>query len=196
MNFKILSLILISASLFHTGCETKVEQKPNVLMICIDDLNDWVGCMGGNPSAITPYIDRLAAQGTLFTNAHCQTALCGPSRASIMSGLRPSTTGIYGQIDDEDIRSASPLMKNIEFLPQYFGEHGYKTMGIGKIFHSHAPEGVFQVSGGRVKGFGPKPADGSHFKWDQKGTSTDWGAFPDVDEKCQTTNRLNGQKNV
>ena len=152
-------------------------------MICVDDLNDWVGCMGGNPSAITPNIDRLASQGTLFTNAHCQTALCGPSRASIMSGLRPSTTGIYGQINDKDLRSASPSMKEVKFLPQYFGEQGYKTMGVGKIFHGHAPEGVFQESGGRVKGFGPKPADGIRFHWDQKGTSTDWGAFPDVDEK-------------
>ncbi len=183
MKFKILSLLVISASLSQTGCEIKAEQKPNVLMICVDDLNDWIGVMGGNPSAITPNMDRLAAQGTLFTNAHCQTALCGPSRASIMSGLRPSTTGIYGQINDRDLRSASPIMKDIKFLPQYFGEQGYKTMGIGKIFHSHAPEGVFQESGGRVKGFGPKPADGTRFKWDQDGTSTDWGAFPDVDEK-------------
>lgn len=183
MNFKILSLIVIIASLSQVGCEIKSEQKPNVLMICIDDLNDWIGVMGGNPSAITPNIDRLAAQGTLFTNAHCQTALCGPSRASIMSGLRPSTTGIYGQINDGNLRSASPIMKDIKFLPQYFGEQGYKTMGIGKIFHSHAPEGVFHESGGRVKGFGPKPADGIRFKWDQEGTSTDWGVFPDVDEK-------------
>jgi len=169
--------------MLQMGCENKVEQKPNVLMICVDDLNDWIGVMGGNPSAITPNMDRLAAQGTLFTNAHCQTALCGPSRASIMSGLRPSTTGIYGQINDGNLRSASPIMKDIKFLPQYFGEQGYKAMGIGKIFHSHAPEGVFQESGGRVKGFGPKPADGTRFKWDQDGTSTDWGAFPDVDEK-------------
>ena len=130
------------------GCQPKVEQKPNVLMICIDDLNDWVGCMGGNPSAITPNIDRLAAQGILFTNAHCQTALCGPSRASIMSGLRPSTSGIYGQISDQDVRSASSALDGIKFLPEYFGENGYKTMGVGKIFHGHAPEGVFEVSGG------------------------------------------------
>jgi iduronate 2-sulfatase len=183
MKFKMLSFILISTSLLQLGCETQVERKPNVLMICIDDLNDWVGCMGGNPSAITPNIDRLAAQGTLFTNAHCQTALCGPSRASIMSGLRPSSTGIYGQINDRDLRSASSIMQDVKFLPQYFGEQGYKTMGIGKIFHTHAPEGVFQESGGRVKGFGPKPTDGTRFHWDQKGTSTDWAPFPDVDEK-------------
>ena len=175
--------------LYSFACQPKSEkysrdeQKPNVLMICIDDLNDWVSCMGGNSSSITPNIDRLATQGTLFTNAHCQTSLCGPSRASIMSGLRPSTTGMYGQIYDKDLRSASEVMANITFLPKYFGDHGYKTMGVGKIFHEHAPEGVFQQSGGRVKGFGPKPADGTRFHWDQKGTSTDWAAFPDKDEK-------------
>ena len=186
-NFYVCLITLIV--LYSFACQSKSEpysrgeQKPNVLMICIDDLNDWVGCMGGNPSALTPNIDKLASQGTLFTNAHCQTSLCGPSRASIMSGLRPSTTGIYGQISDDDLRDALVGMEEVTFLPEYFGVHGYKTMGVGKIFHGHAPEGVFQQSGGRVKGFGPKPADGKRYHWDRKGTSTDWAAFPDVDEK-------------
>lgn len=181
-----LVLLLVLSTLSCKKSRSKVLSKaehPNILMISIDDLNDWVGVMKGHPNAKTPNIDQLASRGTLFTNAHCQTALCGPSRASIMSGLRPSTTGIYGQIKDEDIRTSSPAMTGIQFLPEYFGKQGYKTMGVGKIFHTHAPEGVFQVSGGRVKGFGPKPADGSSFHWNKKGTSTDWGAFPDVDEK-------------
>ena len=75
-------------------------------MICVDDLNDWIGALGGHPNAITPNMDGLAASGVLFANAHCQAPVCGPSRASLMSGLRPSTTGIYGQIDDEKIRSS------------------------------------------------------------------------------------------
>ncbi|MEQ9288111.1 MAG: sulfatase [Cyclobacteriaceae bacterium] len=188
------NLYLFIAVMAFSGffsCQPPDRQKPNVLMICIDDLNDWVGCMDGNPSAITPNIDRLASQGTLFTNAHCQTALCGPSRASIMSGLRPSTTGIYGQINDQDLRTASDAMSGIKFLPEYFADNGYKTMGVGKIFHGHAPEGAFQVSGGREKGFGPKPADGKHFHWNQEGTSTDWGAFPDTDEKMPDYNTAN-----
>jgi len=177
-------LLLLLPFLFLACSQAQpVVERPNVLMIAIDDLNDWVGCMGGNPSAITPNIDRLAGQGVLFMNAHCQTALCGPSRASLLSGLRPSTTGIYGQIQDQDLRTASKVMNKVSFLPEYFADQGYKTMGVGKIFHSHAPEGVFQESGGRVKGFGPKPADGKRFHWDKKGTSTDWAAFPDVDEK-------------
>src|SRR5688500_20345298 len=65
--------------------------RPNVLFIAIDDLNDWVGCLGGHPQARTPNIDRLAKRGTLFTNAHCQAPLCNPSRTSLLTGLRPST---------------------------------------------------------------------------------------------------------
>ena len=70
--------------------------KPNILMIAIDDQNDWIGCLGGHPQVKTPNLDALAARGTLFTNAHCQAPLCNPSRSSLMTGLRPSTTGIYG----------------------------------------------------------------------------------------------------
>ena len=70
-------------------------ERPNVLFIAIDDQNDWIGCLKGHPQAATPNIDRLAARGTLFTNAHCQAPLCNPSRTSLLTGLRPTTTGIY-----------------------------------------------------------------------------------------------------
>lgn len=69
--------------------------KPNVLMICVDDLNDWIGCLGGNPDSVTPNFDRLARQGVLFTNAHCAAPLCNPSRAALMTGVHPATSGIY-----------------------------------------------------------------------------------------------------
>ena len=68
--------------------------KPNVLFIAIDDLNDWVSCLGGHPQARTPNIDHLAKRGTLFVNAHCQGPICGPSRASLLSGFYPHTTGV------------------------------------------------------------------------------------------------------
>jgi arylsulfatase A-like enzyme len=71
------------------------KAPPNVLLIAIDDLNDWIGCMGGHPQAQTPNMDRLAARGVLFDNAHCQSPVCNPSRASMMTSLYPSTTGIY-----------------------------------------------------------------------------------------------------
>jgi iduronate 2-sulfatase len=179
LKFKGFRLIVGMISIL-VSCQSseKKMNPPNVLMISIDDLNDWVGVLGAHPDAQTPNIDRLAKEGILFTNAHCQAPICGPSRASLLSGLRPSTTGVYGQISDEDLR-AVPSFENIDFLPEYFKKNGYKTLGVGKIFHGHAPKGVFQHSGGRIKGFGPKPT--KPFKWNQKGTSTDWGAFPQHD---------------
>ena len=167
-------LISLLSGLWLMACEQipKKEQPPNVLMISIDDLNDWVGILGVNPDVKTPNIDRLVKEGILFTNAHCQAPICGPSRASIMSGLRPSTSGIYGQIKDENLRTDSQIMESIRFLPQYFGDNGFKTIGVGKIFHNHAPKGVFEVSGGRINGFGPRPDQ--RMKWSQrKGTSTE-----------------------
>ena len=73
--------------------------RPNVLFLAVDDLNDWVGCLGGHPQAKTPNIDKLARKGILFQQAHCAAPLCSPSRTSIMTGLRPSTTGIYGNLN-------------------------------------------------------------------------------------------------
>ncbi|TXF90243.1 sulfatase-like hydrolase/transferase [Neolewinella aurantiaca] len=164
------------------------KEHPNVLFIAVDDLNTLSGVLGGYADAKTPNLDRLAARGVTFSNAHCQAPLCGPSRASIMTGLRPSTTGIYGMIPDEKIRSENPATKEILFLPEYFSTHGYRTMGIGKLFHTHAPKGVLDESGGREKGFGPLPPE--RFVWDGFGTSdrkrygrtsTDWGPFPAAD---------------
>ena len=71
------------------------QHRPNVLFISLDDMNDWIGCYGGHPDAKTPNIDRLAKRGVLFTNAHCVSPICGPSRASVLSGMRPETTGVY-----------------------------------------------------------------------------------------------------
>jgi len=184
----------LAVMIFFLSCNNTTKEKsdnitpPNVLFIAIDDLNDWLGCMNGHPNAITPNIDKLASQGILFTNAHCQAPLCGPSRASLMTGLRPSTTGIYGMISDEQIRDDNEVTKDIIYLPEYFKNNGYYTMGIGKLFHTHAPKGVFDESGGRYKGFGPLPQE--RFVWDGYGTSergiygrtsTDWGAFPEAD---------------
>lgn len=184
-------LILILGACANQGKQQPSDtppKPPNVLFIAVDDLNTWLGCLNGYSNTKTPNIDRLASQGVLFTNAHCQAPLCGPSRASIMTGLRPSTTGIYGMISDQKIRSENPTTRDIQFLPEYFKDNGYHTMGIGKLFHSHAPNDVFDESGGRVKGFGPLPEE--RFVWDGFGTSdkenygrtsTDWGAFPAQD---------------
>jgi arylsulfatase A-like enzyme len=168
--------------------DAKSQSHTNVLFISVDDLNTWLGCINGFSNTKTPNMDQLASEGILFTNAHCQAPLCGPSRASIMSGLKPSTTGIYGMIDDDKIRSINPATQDIVFLHEYFKNNGYHTMGIGKIFHQHAPKASFHESGGRVSGFGPNPE--KRFVWDGWGnadksryerTSTDWGAFPSSD---------------
>ncbi len=169
--------------------QNETPKKPNVLFIAVDDLNTWLGCLDKFSNTKTPNIDRLANSGVLFTNAHCQAPLCGPSRASVMTGLRPSTTGIYGMTEDNNVRwKGNDATKDITFLPEYFRENGYYTMGIGKLFHKHAPDNVFHESGGRYKGFGPYPKE--RFVWDGVGTSdrkrygktsTDWGAFPEAD---------------
>src|SRR5688572_9099062 len=75
--------------------EAASESKPNVLSIAIDDLNDWVGCLGTQPDVKTPNIDRLAARGMLFTKAYCAAPVCNPSRAALLTGKRPSTSGVY-----------------------------------------------------------------------------------------------------
>jgi arylsulfatase A-like enzyme len=188
-------LILILGLLMLYACGKKKdkivpekEAHPNVFFIAVDDLNNMLGSLKAYPNAKTPNIDRLASRGVLFSNAHCQAPLCGPSRASVMTGLRPSTTGIYGMIPDDKIRSENTATNDIIMLPEYFKNNGYHTMGIGKLFHSHAPEGMFDESGGRVQRFGPYPD--KRFVWDGFGTSdrknygrtnTDWGAFPEAD---------------
>ena len=108
------------------------SDRPNVLFIAVDDLNDWVGCLGGHPQAKTPNIDKLARKGVLFEQAHCAAPLCSPSRTSIMTGLRPSTTGIYGNLNwFRDM----PEYKDWVTLPQYFRQHGYVAWGGGKLYH-------------------------------------------------------------
>ncbi len=112
--------------------------KTNILFIAIDDQNDWIGHMGGHPLAKTPHMDKLAARGTTFLNAHCQAPLCNPSRASLLLGLRPTTTGIYGLAPAP---RALPELRGRVSLPQHFAAQGYRTAGTGKIFHGGTTAG-------------------------------------------------------
>src|SRR5262245_44728070 len=123
MAFPSLVLVAFLAGAGALGAAEKAT-RPNVLFLAVDDLNDWVGCLLGHPQVKTPHIDRLAKRGTLFTDAHCQAPLCNPSRASLLTGLRPSTTGIYAL--QPGLR-AVPSLKNQVTLPQYFARHGYRT---------------------------------------------------------------------
>ncbi|MGR5140422.1 sulfatase [Photobacterium sp. DNB23_23_1] len=153
----------------------------NILMFAVDDLNDWIGPLGGHPQTKTPNIDKLASKAAVFTNAHASAPLCGPSRASLMTGLAPSTTGIYGQIEDDDIKKANNVAEDSIFLSEYFRNHGYYTAGVGKLFHKKVATNSFEQYGGRANGFGPYPE--KRMKWHKNGTSTDWGAFPEHDEQ-------------
>ncbi|MES2658502.1 MAG: sulfatase-like hydrolase/transferase [Verrucomicrobiota bacterium] len=104
--------------------------KPNVLFIAIDDLRDWVGYLGGHPQARTPNIDRLAARGVAFTRSYCASPSCNPSRASLMSGMRPGTTGVYNNSDDWRQFIDPELTLNM-----HFRANGYEVLGSGKIYH-------------------------------------------------------------
>ncbi len=108
-------------------------RRPNVLMIVVDDMNDWVGCLGGHPDVKTPNIDRLAARGMLFSNAHCAAPVCNASRVATLTGRRPGSTGIYD--NSAKWHEAFPSLTSI---PQHFKANGYRVVGGGKVYH-HMP---------------------------------------------------------
>ena len=106
------------------------ENKPNILLIISDDLNNWIGPMGGNPQAQTPNLDKLAARGVTFRNAQCAAPLCNPSRTAFMSGMRPSTTGTY-----HNQQVWMPHIGRGLCLNDYIRKFGYTSLGAGKIYH-------------------------------------------------------------
>ena len=109
------------------------ETKLNVIFIIIDDLNDLPYQPDGKPLVPTPNIDRLAKRGVLFSNAHCASPKCAPSRAAIMTGLRSSTTGLY-----DNQHWWYPNFPSAVTLPVHFRNNGYRVAGSGKIFHHTA----------------------------------------------------------
>ncbi len=129
--------LALFALLAVTSSEARAA-KPNILFIAIDDQNDWIGHLGGHPMAKTPHLDQLAARGTTFLNAHCQAPLCNPSRTSLLLGLRPTTTGVYGLAP---WFRTLPEWKDRVTLPQHFAQHGYRTAATGKIYHQGTGSG-------------------------------------------------------
>jgi arylsulfatase A-like enzyme len=106
------------------------ERKPNVLFIAVDDLNDWIGCLGGHPLTKTPHLDRFAASGVLFRNANCAAPSCNPSRAAVFTGLPPHRSGLY-----QNMQKLRDVMPDQELLPRYFSRQGYWSAGSGKLLH-------------------------------------------------------------
>ena len=142
-----LAILLFALPAVQAGA----DQAPadHVLLITIDDLNDWIGCLSdeeapakdghltgrGHPQASTPNMDRLAKRGVLFTNAHCQAPICRPSRTSFMSGLRPTTSGVYANRPQYDTKGKLQPGKQVPWMTKRFEQAGYDVFVTGKILH-------------------------------------------------------------
>lgn len=154
------------------------ERHPNVLMICIDDLNDWTGFLGGHPQVKTPHMDALARRSRVFTNAHCAVPVCSASRVSILSGVAATTHGSY-EIGPkyQDL----PALRNVPTLHAFFKQNGYRTITGGKVLH-HGFSGRLasdiDQDLGRKKSPRPKKALNRPAHWSG---AWDWGAHPETD---------------
>jgi|GEM_PF-207215 len=162
-----------------------VAGPPNILFITIDDLNDVPGFMGSNPDALTPHMDALAHQGTVFRRAYCNYPLCGPSRASFMSGLMPTTLGFQNHMTNSELKTRTNEL-GATLLHEYFKQQGYKTMSCGKIYHAGQPPGVIDQTGGTAA-FGAREA----LNYSHPQTSTDWGVPASADEDDELSDYAN-----
>ena len=191
--------VAVSSSAVAAPKKRSAYGKPNVLFIIADDLRDYTGWLGGHPQSVTPNMDRLAKLGMRFTNAHCNYALCNPSRASLMTGMLPSSSGVFG--NEQDWRRSVQIAGK-PTLPEHFKEQGFLTAAAGKIFHANhgGPEGRLTGWHGGRRGFEQDAA------WDQRFPSAgvqipdlpvhtgqnfngldiwhwDWGGIPVEDDK-------------
>ena len=127
--------LIISAILVFLAFDLVAQQakKPNILFIAVDDLKPIMGCYG-NKLIKTPNIDRLAKMGTMFSNNYCQQSVCGPTRASLMTGMRPDYTKVWDL--KTQMRDINP---DIVTLPQYLISQGYNTVELEKFFIPAVP---------------------------------------------------------
>ena len=130
-NCKSFLLCLIGLTAFATVTRAE-EQRPDIVFIIVDDLNDWIGCLGGHPDAKSPNIDALAAGGMLFSQAYCNSPQCRPSRTSLNHGIYPFNTGTYFNARfRQESKISTPTMQ------QFFMENGYRVVSGGKVFHGN-----------------------------------------------------------
>lgn len=146
------SLVFVALAFASTPAAAEQSKKPNVLFVVFDDLNNRLGCYG-DPTAKSPNLDRLAARGTVFTRNFCQQPICGPSRASFMSGRRPDSLGIWSMT-----KYLYDLHPDVVTMPQWFMQHGYTAMSIGKVLGGYGKEADFKTlsvpdrrTGGKTK---------------------------------------------
>lgn len=175
------ALLAVQCSLSATAGDAKAEkasQSPNVLMICIDDLNDWTGFLGGHPDVLTPHMDALAKRGRNFTNAHCAVPVCSASRISVMSGIAATTHGSY---ELGPRYEALPALTDIPTVQQFFKDNGYLTIAGGKVLHhgfsGRLASGI-ERSLGRAVSPRPKTRMNRPEDWSR---AWDWGAYPETD---------------
>ena len=121
------------------GCSSRKgnfpSKSPNVLFISVDDLNDWIEPLGGHPQARTPNLKRLASESVHFTHNYCASPACNPSRTALLTGLHPTTSGLYS-----NYQYWREVLPDAVTLPRYFADHGYTSLGAGKIFHNDQPD--------------------------------------------------------
>jgi arylsulfatase A-like enzyme len=156
------------------------RSAPDVLFIVVDDMNDWISLLDPDSPIKTPNLERLADRGMLFTKAYCASPACNPSRAATLTGLRPTTSGVYG--NKSDWRGAMPTRKTIM---QRYRDAGYEVKGAGKIFHHHL-NGAFHDPES-FDSFQPMaaqnmPSEKLNRAPEYGSRNTDWGAWP-ADEK-------------
>ncbi|MBC8352746.1 MAG: sulfatase [Planctomycetes bacterium] len=160
---KIILLSVLCWCVVTVGQPVAAAEQPNVILIICDDLNDYVEGFGGHPNARTPNMARLARSGVAFTQAHCNIPICGPSRASLFTGIDPHNSGCYGfeRWDKYEV------LQNSRTMMDHFRANGYLTLGTGKLMH-HMVRNEWNEYG--------NPADYGPFAFD----GTDKVAHPDV----------------
>lgn len=147
---------VITCAIGCLGSSSLAAERPNVLFIICDDLNDYVEGFGGHPQAKTPNIARLAKSGVSFLQAHCNIPICNPSRASLLTGLHPHTSGVFGFENWDE----NEVLNNSRTMMAHFRAHGYRALGTGKVMHNrdrkewneygHASDyGPFAYAGGK-----------------------------------------------
>lgn len=177
---------LIVASLIISTGIVNASDRPNVLFIAMDDLNDWIEPMGGHPQAITPNLTRLAESGVMFNNAHCPAPACNPSRSAIFTGRSPHVSGMYS-----NRQKMREIMPDAELLPKYFNRHGYWSGGSGKMLHYFIDAESWDEYYPAKETENPFPP---HMPWGERPKSlprggpwqyveTDWHAFDVTDDE-------------
>ncbi|TWT78875.1 Choline-sulfatase [Planctomycetes bacterium CA13] len=149
-------LFCLCFSLLGIGNLDAADQRPNVILIICDDLNDYVEGFGGHPQAKTPNIARLARSGVTFTQAHCNIPICGPSRASLFTGVYPHNSGCFGFTKWDQYE----VLKNSRTIMDHFRAEGYQTLGTGKLMHHMVRQEWKQY--GNPADYGPFAFDGEN----------------------------------